>query len=587
MLSRHVSFFLLAALGGGFAAGCAGMGRDLETELDDGGLGGDFVSDGETTLVLAPTSTYELKVRYAGPAPGGKEVEFAVVPLEDDEGGMRGLGAAADGGVSAPSGGSLSPSAVLTDDAGRAVTTLTVGSTPGMFRVRARMAGIAPLYFVITVSDALYPKVRVNVKYDGLRPLATRSATAIPKLGCDQAMKSDRTDGLVQTFPQSDADAGAEDDASQALTFAIVPGQSYAIVAWGRDDTNAELATGCEPLPALTSQSVSTDTPRTVTVTIQDRPMRFEGDFAVELALKLDASMARLSSTTQAQVAALLPSGTNGEARAYLAAVHDALTALQEADKASKVEALASNGQTLSALADVLTTNQAGYAASGAALSQLVTSVGKNLSVLGGYGVGGGGASMTLTVGSLVTRSDDGALAFNLMTGVSNMVPSATIVGDYDDARATVNVQTLSLSLPLGTYAGALLDALGKDDPSKWFVSRFSGAAGCSAVASWLASEPSMQDGDAPLCDQACGSRVCLDVLGAVVAAARDGYASLNDHASISLTGGVSVHDRMGDESVDDVGPSPLSGNWGKDPTTDVVDAVSGTLKMQENSLAL
>ncbi|MFT3927082.1 MAG: hypothetical protein QM778_31340 [Myxococcales bacterium] len=89
-----------------------------------------------------------------------------------------------------------------------------------------------------------------------------------------------------------------------------------------------------------------------------------------------------------------------------------------------------------------------------------------------------------------------------------------------------------------------------------------------------------MKDAGVALCNQDCANNVCLEVLSSVVDAARAGYQDLDqDHASITLTGKVSAHDRSGDDAVDDLGPSQLTGNWGKDPVSNHEDAVTGDLK--------
>jgi hypothetical protein len=363
-------------------------------------------------------------------------------------------------------------------------------------------------------------------------------------------------------------------------------------VAWGRDSTYAEVASGCEEI-IVKAPMVQEDASKTLVVTIEDKRMRLVGkSFPVDLALDLDASMARLASIAQSQAEAVFPSAQNGEAKAYLDIAHDVLMAQNQAAKAATLQSQITAG-TIQSLADVLSANKAGIASTAAALSTLLTSVGKNLSVQANYGVGAVGVPMTLTVGALLARSEDGSLAFDLMAISGDMAPTATIAASFDDARAEVDVQTLSIALGLGNYGRALLDALGKDD-AKWTVTRFAGAAGCTAVANWLAQNASVSDGGAPLCDKACSASVCSEVTSRVVAAARTGFSVQLDgeHPAISLTGKLSAHDRAGDESVDDLGPSPVSGNWGKSKASDTEkeDAVTGELKsmlMDEGTLTL
>ncbi|MFT3927081.1 MAG: hypothetical protein QM778_31335 [Myxococcales bacterium] len=333
MPSRHSLVFLLAALGGSLVAGCsADQSRDVSGIQEDAGLSGDFVAETETSLVLAPGSSQDLTVRYAGGPAEGNQVEFAVVPADEVYPSDKTLGADADAGATAPPGGSLSASSVFTNPNGEATTRLTVGSTPGTFRVRARLASFEPVYFQITVSADLFPKLMVDVQYEGLRAITTRSATAIAGLSCDQAMKVDKSGAEVQS---------SDDEDPSVLSFSLVPGQKYAVVAWGRDGTYAELATGCTSYTATEVTTKADGTPQapdTLSVLLEDKPMRLNGNYPVEIALKVDESMARLAGSAQKSVAALLPAGANAEASAYLDVVHDVLVAQGKNTEADKLQ---------------------------------------------------------------------------------------------------------------------------------------------------------------------------------------------------------------------------------------------------------
>lgn len=580
ILSRQFTFLLLAAMTG-LGAACSAMSdRTGGPYVDgDGGLEGDFRSEISTTQILAPNSSRKLSVRYAGDYPEGKKVEFAVLALEttDEEYDSAANLGQGTGSVTAAPGGSLSPNEVWTGDDGSASTTLTVGSTPGRFQVRARMEGLTPVIFEIEVSKAYQPQLSVTVKYDGLRPIASRSATAIPNRTCEQALQADKSSAEVRTV----------DAPLDALSFYLVPDETYAIVAWGRDATYAELAIGCREVKS-NAPEVEAEAMQEIVVTIEDKPMRLFGSYPVELALKLDASMARLAGVTASEVQKLLPADPNAEAKAYISVVRDVLVA-QDTTKAELLQAkLDGDEVNLTSLTGVLSTNKAGFVSTGSALSTLLASFGKNLAVRAEYGVGASGVPMSLNVSALVARSEDGSLAFPLMNSGS-MSPTATILAEYDDTRALVELKTLSITLGVGTYGRSLLDALGKSDAA-WHVARLGTAAGCAQVKDWLANDSSVRDGDAPLCDQECAAAACSQVTKSVVDAARTGYQTIDvsgSHSTLNLTGKLSAHDRLGDEAVDDLGPSPVTGNWGKG--ADKEDAVSGELKslIMEGLLAL
>ncbi len=577
MLSRHHLCFLWAAAAG-FACACSpapgltsGGGRGQEE------LSGDFLPVSPTQLVLAPGSEQELIVQYVGGAyRANNVVEFAVLALEtpdEDDGDSPDAPGGDAGIIKAPPSGSLTPAVDTTDPEGRASTRLRVGSTSGRFQVRARMGAHPPIYFDIEVSESSLPQLSVHVKYDGLRVLASRSAAAIPNLKCAQVTSLDKNGAEVRTV----------ESPIEEILFSLSPQQTYAVVAWGRDATNAELASGCQEV------TLRADEPDpSLVVPIQDKEMNLVGtSFPIRLALEVEDSMARLASVTRAQTEALLPEDAlHPEAEAYLAAVHDVLVGLGESDAATQV---LSSGDVTS-LASLLTANKAGYLATADALSDLLTSFGANLWVHGRYGVGAVGVQMTFDVDSLVARSEDGKLAFDLMNASSSMALSASILATYDKDRALVDVATLSINFGLGTYGRSLLDALGKE-AADWYVSRFSGAAGCDALATWLAQDASVSDGSAPLCDAACAASACKKIIGNVVEEAHAAYPVLNAaHATISLAGKVSAHERNGDGLVDDLGPSEVTGNWGKALDEDAADAVGGVFSSaptEENSLLL
>src|SRR5262249_12483561 len=158
--------------------------------------------------------------------PSGVPIEFAVAATEADDGDRP----EADASVSVPSGIFLVPDLATTDTNGVAGTRVMVGTTPGVFQVRARAPGSNLVFFDIEVSAALSPTVSVWVVYDGLREISSRSAAVLPGLTCEQALSASKNGYQVRTVE------GAE----EALTFSLAPEVTYAVVAWGRDSTNAE-----------------------------------------------------------------------------------------------------------------------------------------------------------------------------------------------------------------------------------------------------------------------------------------------------------------------------------------------------------
>ena len=203
------------------------------------------------------------------------------------------------------------------------------------------------------------------------------------------------------------------------------------------------------------------------------------------------------------------------------------------------------------------------------ALSTLLTSVGKNLSVHADYGVGAPGVPMTWawrTGGAL--RGWRAGIRSDGISG--DMAPTRDHRGRIRRRQSVVDVQTLSIALGLGTTDARCSRHSGKGDP-KWTVTRLGCAAGCTAVQEWLARRSRLVR-DAgnmlPLCDQACAAKVCSrGHPRAWSMLARDGILGVDSggaHSTISPDGQAQRPRSYRRRSVDDLGPSPVMGNWGK-----------------------
>jgi hypothetical protein len=524
------------------------------------------------TLQVLPGGMITLAVRYESTefAVAGKTVEFAVITPEYSEG----VAADSDAAVAPPPGAALSRPSTPTDAEGTAETLLTVGSTLGTFQVRARVEGVEPVFFTIEVTEAAQPTLKVHVEYDGLRTLAAYSATAI-------------RDGICGKVEVDGTSTGAEvrtvNLPTNQLNFTL-GNHDYAILAWGRDATNATQAVGCTQLKANEATEDDDEAARIVEVPLTDRKMRLQGPYPIELVLSLDASLKRLGELVTERATLGLPDSDHPEADLYLDAVQQVLSDNGEGSKADQVEA-ARSSELASSLETAL--GESGYAAAALALTDVLEDVGNSLAVQASFAVGAPGVPLSLTVNALVARSNEGKVAFDLMAISGNSAPAATITAEYDDLRAQVDVTALGISLPLGTYGRALIDANAQVDP-KWYVTRLAGPAGCAALSSWLASEPALQEGGAPLCDGACASQVCETVLGDLVSSVQTEFLRLDvEHPAINLGGAISAHNRLGDErstsaepvfKVDDLGPSTLKGNWGKAMGASEDDAVSASV---------
>ncbi len=516
---------------------------------------------------MLPGATEDLEVSYAGAS--GTPVEFAVLAPEADVD----RGPAEEPAVSP--GASLDPANALVDGAGRARTRLTVGSTPGTFRVRARILGVEPVFFEIEVSPVAQPSVAVLVRYEGLREVSSRSAAVVLGMSCSDELPIEKPNNV---------EVRTSDDPKMQLEFPLVPKAKYAILAWGRDSTGAVQAFGCAEHTALLTDD-KLDAESVVYVDIDDRPLRFVGSFPLELNLDLSASMARLGDTTEAAARAQLSDEEFANAALYFDAVQATLEGL---NKTAEAEQWAAQRASVLAGLDAALAPK-GIELAGSELAQALQRIGKSLSVGGTLGVGATNSLMELSIHSLVARSMEGTLAFDLMTSFAKLTPSAQILASYDDARAQVQVQNLGISLGLGAYGAALLDGLLAREASDANVPAWRGAAGCDALSAFVTGEPLLSHAGAPLCDAACALSACDTVLRTFLSDARAAMAQLDSqHGTISLTGPVSAHDRGNDDTIDDLGPSTLNGNWGKpDDDDSVEDGVSATLMSVPSESAL
>ncbi len=570
MYTRTLPRLVLVALAGTFVGGCADDAAPTATSLTDGGMYAGLSVVGEPTRVVLPGGTEELVVSYAGAS--GTPVEFAVLAPE-----VEADRSSAEGALSVPPGASLEPANALVDGSGLALTRLTVGSTPGTFRVRARIPGVAPVFFEVEVSAAQKPSLSVFVRYEGLREVVSRSATVLAGVSCGEELPADKANVEVHTA----------DDPKTALEFFLVPKVRYAVLAWGRDASGAAQAYGCvEHTASLTDDKASAEA--VVYVDIEDRALRFAGSYSLELVLDLSNSMARLSQVAEEAARTLLGEEEHADAALYLDAVHETLVELGKTSEAALWAERRAG--VVAGLSAALSQKGAGLEASATELGQGLTRIGRSLSVRAALGVGAANVPMTLAVTSLVARSMEGTVAFDLMSNFSKLAPSAQILATYDDARAQVNVQNLGIGLGLGTYGGALLDALAARVEAPSYAPALRASAGCDPASVFVVNEPALQEGEAPLCDAACAAQACDRVLTELVEEVRAAMTPLDaEHATISLTGPVSAHDREGDETIDDLGASALTGNWGKAAGASAEDGVSATLSSvpSENALTL
>ncbi len=483
--------------------------------------GGRLEFKGEPLLVLSPNATAELSVRYLdaqqAPVPG-KLVDFSLT------------------GVA--SGASLTPASATTDDEGFATTRLRVGSMKAALEVRATADGVTPLYIEVSVHDGDATTLSVEVSYSGQRPLAIYTVTALNGKTCAQALGADLTGELVYTVPK----------AGGVVQFPLGSGISIAVVAWGKDETGAKLARGCTDVPA------DAKTGRHVVVELEDTQMHLSGPLELELELNLATPMARITDAAKRAIdTAITPSGSYtmfAEANYYLDAIAAQLAQQTATDSLSRLATMRT-GTTLSAsLSPALTKAGVGPKAVGTQLGTLLATRGAGLTL-----------RTTYSAGELAAASGLSAMSADSMSALSlPLSPHASLSASFDEQRAQLMIDELELELGLGSYARALLTALGGQDAAT-LQSTISSASGCGdVVASWWAKSDA-----AGLADVSTAVAGCEQAVQKLRTAVEAALSALDDaQGMIQLHGAAQLYDRSLDDGlVDDLGPSELMGTWG------------------------
>jgi hypothetical protein len=505
-----------------------------------------LVIEGKPEVALLPSQVRTLQVRYLG-ADGlpvaGRNVEFG---LSDTL-----------------SGASLSPAQVPTDEGGYAQADLRAGTSKATFKVRASAEGVEPVSFEISVGDAVALTASVKVLYPGARNIVSLSVTLVPDMDCA---------AVARMGPGPNVDSHFVDNLNGSVEFVLDAGQAYAFVAWGKDDTNAKLASGCTEHTAPPVTADEDDASFLVEIPIEDVPLEVAGSYAVALSLDLEAPLANLAQAAANAVTVALPTTATRAASFYLDAVQAGM-ASQDADELRALRAATSSPTLDQALEALLNGNQSGPLRYASELSRLVAAMGPDCTVQASYVAPGAAGAASFSVARLFALPDTslGAMAKDVVLGAGQLTGTAALQAHYDDATAALVFESLSLQIGLGSYAGVLLDAAQADPQS--FVSRLAPAHGCGSLAN-LVSARSLPGTPA----DAVAS--CERAVAGLNEGIRAAWRALDaNYPSIWLSGALPVHDRDDDSVVDDLGPAELSGSWGSAASTAQGDRIGAVLR--------
>jgi hypothetical protein len=525
------SSLLLTIAAAVFAAACT----TVEYRLD-GGPSGDAGAAGrievlsEPSLALAFGEEDEISVRYteAGVPVPGVEIQFALEGRAHDS--------------------TLGDLSLVTDENGRARTTLLAGSTSAVFRVRANAERAGAQYVNVSIGNMGFGALRVGAVYEGGRTGALRRVISVyADIECAPDAElpelADRSSTLT------------DDEEAEALFRALPAGLRYAVVGRVVGSEGTTLASDC-----VDGVEIVRDSEVSVALEFEDRSLVLEGIYEVELSL----------APTPETIALADAAGAAGEARIETAGSSAALY-LDALDAE-----LRSRGEY--ATADVLADERLGGAPDESLARRLeeagvgplqalwlrVERVRERLSAIElsgpvsvrkeGAGLVAGWDDLTISAGA-VGDPDRPPLVFS--PGELELAPELTLSRPSDED--VLEVDSIRLMLALGRLMESVMlaeaAAFGLDDPAALLTE----GAGCEIFGGWIAESPAL----APSCDDECAHYACVAALSEMLEAARTALGALDEiRNTITIEGVASLEDTDGDLEVEVFTGTDLSGTW-------------------------
>jgi len=510
-------------------------------------IGGQLRVVTSDSITVAPRGIAELQVAYLdGDNEPVRRVDIEFV-LEGDAPGV-----------------SLSADLEMTDDRGQATVKLTAGSDSASFRVRADADGAEPVYIDVKVLKSAVREARVEARYSGLRSVTKRVVTALPGMGCGAALAAGMPGDLTERYEGSE----------ESVAFEVGPGLHYAFVGWGRDSSNALLAEGCSELDVPVDPVTKF---KTVVIDLLDRPMSLTGSYSVTIGLDVAASAKRAGDTAVAGGKRLLTGEAFEDADYFLDAIEAKVRVADAAAADEIASARLSMGISLAErLQDELDGEKVGPNVWLSKLAGQIRTYGSALYIEASYGVTSlAGVPMSITLAAMQSRTTKGktiTLSYDPLS-----LPAASIDAQYDDARAAIAVETLSVQLALGSYASLLLDAIDAR-ADNGIKGELVADSGCDELVAWVGEGAGMIAPQSPIadaCDEDCVRTACTAAIDALSTAARSQLSTLDvNHPSIGVRGELLVFDRDEDGLVDAIGAAALEGSWGQAPEEDKADPV-------------
>lgn len=424
----------------------------------------------------------------------------------------------------------------VTDENGLASGSFVGSSTESSFQIRATAPSADAAFLDVSVSNAGFGALEVELSYEGTRPITEYGLR----------LYSGRSCADVQPTTVQDRDERMRRSDS-SITFETLPaGVSYAIEVHGMDRDRVVLATACHDAITIVANET-----QSLHITVEDTAAHAGGVYQVRFTVNAAAPGQRVYDQIQASSTGFY---TDDSAR-YLLDQVDVLLALS-----SDTEAVARwQAYRASAYLDTMFESYFSEHATGPAYALL------SLGALANDGV----SHMTL-VGNL-SVPDTGEIqrdalmfsAFDVrfegvavpLATTTVALPSALSQGRYSSTQGALVVDSIDFELPLGSLARAYVEAATGDELRAAMIE----AAHCEVLADWW----DASGFDATACDATTLASACERSIENIADAALVRLANLDlSQRALHLQGLLTVHDSNHDGEVDTLGENSLAGIW-------------------------
>jgi hypothetical protein len=432
-----------------------------------------------------------------------------------------------------PEGASLEAVYATTDAEGIATTVLYAGRASTPFRVRASADGLTPIHFSVTVGAAPSLSVNVSLEYDGDREITSHTVVIVEGMSCDQVRSNPNDVRMSRTVPVNDP----------PLAFYPGAGRSYAIAAWGSDETNSKLAWGCKAYSTPLSDAEPSEPPK---VTLEDIPFTATAAIPLSFTLNLKPVLAGLAPLARSAVTAALPATSTPQA-SFLLDLMQARVNIAAARRNDNLDA---------ALQQLLDAASAGPLRFADALADEVSKDG-SMCMLQGALTPVDERNMklsSLTLSPPVFALPSDSLAKDLSLSEVALKGVLEFNASYLQEEAAVDVRALKIGLGFGSYA-TYLSRLVELQPE-----RYRARTGCTELQNLVTQRAASFAG---LSASDAGTE-CTRGYDALFVSIRQLWTALNQqrHTISFAPGKLPAHDRDGDRNIDDLGPAQLTGSW-------------------------